>query len=90
MIVADRFHLASLGNGMLTEVRQRVTREDTGHRGRAIDPAWASRRRLVTGFENLSPQAFTRMWNGLIDTGDPGDRDPARLYRQLTGSGLSM
>ena len=72
VIVADRFHLASLGNGMLTEVRQRVTREDTGHRGRAIDPAWASRRRLVTGFENLSPEAFTRMWNGLIDTGDPG------------------
>ena len=72
VIVADRFHLASLGNGMLTEVRQRVTREDTGHRGRAIDPAWASRRRLVTGFENLSPQALARMWNGLIDTGAPG------------------
>ena len=72
VIVADRFHLTALGNGMLTDVRQRVTREDTGHRGRAIDPAWASRRRLVTGFENLSPEAFTRMWNGLIDTGAPG------------------
>ena len=57
---------------MLTEVRQRVTREHYGRRGRAIDPAWASRRRLLTGFERLSPEAFTRMWNGLIDTGDPG------------------
>ena len=57
---------------MLTDVRQRVTREHYGRRGRAIDPAWASRWRLVTGFENLSPEAFTRMWNGLIDTGAPG------------------
>ena len=72
VLVADRFHLIHLANDMLTEVRQRVTREHYGRRGRAIDPAWTNRRRLLTGFERLSPEAFTRMWNGLIDTGDPG------------------
>jgi transposase len=72
VIVADRFHLVRLANDMLTEVRQRVTREHYGRRGRAVDPAWSSRRRLLTGFDKLSPTAFERMWNGLIDTGDPG------------------
>ena len=42
VIVADRFHLVHLANDMLTEVRQRVTREHYGRRGRAIDPAWTS------------------------------------------------
>lgn len=72
VIVADRFHLVRLANDMLTEVRQRVTREHYGRRGRATDPAWASRRRLLTGYPRLSEYAFQRMWNGLIDTGDPG------------------
>ena len=39
VIVADRFHLVRLGNGMLTEVRQRVTRETP-----AIADADATRR----------------------------------------------
>jgi transposase len=72
VIVADRFHLVSLANDMLTEVRQRVTREHYGRRGRKSDPAWTSRRRLLTGYPRLSPEGFVRMWNGLIDTGDPG------------------
>lgn len=72
VLVADRFHLVRLGNDMVTEVRQRVTREHQGRRGRKIDPAWTSRRRLLTGFERLSPERFAQMWNGLIDTGDPG------------------
>lgn len=38
VIVADRFHLVRLANDMLTEVRQRVTREYDGRRGRKIDP----------------------------------------------------
>ena len=72
VIVADRFHLVRLANDMLTEVRQRVTREHYGRRGRKIDPAWVSRRRLLTGYPRLSQEGFVRMWNGLIDTGDPG------------------
>ena len=30
------------------------------------------RRRLLTGHERLSDRSFARMWNQLIDTGDPG------------------
>jgi transposase len=72
MLVADRFHLVALANDMLTQVRQRVIRETEGRRGRKTDPAWAARRRLLTGHERLRPETFARMWNSLIDTGDAG------------------
>jgi transposase len=72
VLVADRFHLVHLANDMLTQVRQRVTRESQGRRGRKTDPAWASRRRLLTAHERLRPETFARMWNSLIDTGDAG------------------
>ncbi|GAB4077106.1 hypothetical protein GCM10028781_18710 [Nostocoides australiense] len=72
VLVADRFHLVRLGNDMVTAVRQRATREDRGRRGRKRDPEWASRRRLLTAHERLSPGSFARMWNGLIDQGDLG------------------
>ena len=57
---------------MLTQVRQRVIRETEGRRGRKTDPAWAARRRLLTGHERLRPETFATMWNSLIDTGDAG------------------
>ena len=72
VLVADRFHLVALGNDMLTQVRQRVIRETEGRRGRKTDPAWAARRRLLTGYERLRPETFARMWNSLIETGDAG------------------
>jgi transposase len=72
VLVADRFHLVRLGNDMVTAVRQRATRELRGRRGRKKDPEWASRRRLLTGHERLSPVAFARLWNGLVDAGDLG------------------
>jgi len=72
MLVADRFHLVALANDMLTQVRQRVIRESCGRRGRKTDPAWAARRRLLTGHERLRPETFAKMWNSLIDTGDAG------------------
>jgi hypothetical protein len=55
-----------------TQVRQRVIRETEGRRGRKTDPAWAARRRLLTGHERLRPETFAKMWNSLIDTGDAG------------------
>jgi len=56
-IVADHFHVVRLGNQMVTDVRQRVIRETQGRRGRATDPIWASRRRLLRGRERpLTPQ----------------------------------
>ena len=38
VLVADRFHLVALANAMVTDVRQRVTREALGRRGRKADP----------------------------------------------------
>jgi transposase len=69
-IVADHFHLVALANKAVTEVRRRVTVDTTGKRGTAKDPIWAKRTRLLRGYERLSPEAFTKMWNGLIE-GDP-------------------
>ncbi|MEV8634578.1 ISL3 family transposase [Streptosporangium sp. NPDC051023] len=67
VLVVDHFHLVALANKALTAVRQRVTREERGRRGRATDPEWANRRRLLRGRERLSERGFTRMWNDLID-----------------------
>jgi transposase len=67
LIVADHFHVVRLANQALTEVRQRVTREQLGRRGRRTDPSWANRRRLLRGRERLSDKAFRRMWNDLVD-----------------------
>ena len=72
VIVADKFHLVALSNQMLTEVRQHATREARGRRGRKKDPEWAARRRLLLGYERHTSASFTRMWNALIDAGDPG------------------
>ena len=72
VLVADKFHLVALGNQMLTEVRQHATRQVRGRRGRKKDPEWAARRRLLLGYECLTPDAFTTLWNTLIDAGEPG------------------
>lgn len=74
VIVADRSHLVQLANTMLTEVRQHATREVRGRRGRKRDPEWAARLRLLLGYERLSPAAFTKLWNALIDAGEPAWR----------------
>jgi transposase len=72
VVVADRFHLVRLVNDMLTEVRQRATRDVRGRRGRKKDPEWAGRRRLLTAHERLTPAAFATLWNSLIEAGEPG------------------
>jgi transposase len=69
-IVADHFHLVRLANQAVTDVRRRVTWNTHGRRGRASDPAWARRRRLLRGYERLTPEQFARMWNDLVDA-DP-------------------
>ena len=72
VLPADRYHLLALANGMLTQVRQRVIRETHGWRDRKTDPAWAARRRLLSGHERPRPETFAKMWNSLIDTGVEG------------------
>ena len=72
-IVADHFHLVRLANQAVTDVRRRVTWDTHGRRGRKTDPAWAARRRLLRGWERLSPAQFIKMWNDLMD-GDPSSK----------------
>src|SRR5512132_2238880 len=72
VVVADRFHLVRLAGDMVTQVRQHATRDVRGRRGRKRDPEWAGRRRLLTAHERLSPAAVAKLWNSLIDAGDPG------------------
>jgi transposase len=57
----DAFHLVKLGNDMVTRVRQRVTREAKGRRGRLVDPAWVNRRLLLRAGNTLSDRARTRL-----------------------------
>jgi transposase len=60
-IAVDKFHLVLLANQMLTAVRQRVTRELLGRRGRKVDPPWAHRRMLLTAGEQLSHRQLDRL-----------------------------
>ncbi|HEY2834355.1 MAG TPA: ISL3 family transposase [Sporichthyaceae bacterium] len=71
-LAVDHFHLIMLANKAVTTVRQRVTREQLGRRGRALDPAWANRRLLLRGSERLSERALARMWNGCVDHDSTG------------------
>jgi transposase len=72
VIVADHFHLVRLANQAVTDVRRRVTWATHGRRGRAADPEWAQRRRLLRGYERLRPDQFARMWNELVDADASG------------------
>jgi transposase len=71
-IAVDHFHLILLANKAVTAVRQRVTRDLLGRRGRTVDPTWANRRLLLRGREHLSQRALARMWNGCIDNDPTG------------------
>lgn len=71
-LVVDHFHLVKLANDCLTKVRRRTIWDQKGRRGRKIDPAWANRRRLLTGRQRLRLKAFAAMWNSLIDSDPSG------------------
>jgi transposase len=69
-IAVDKWHLVALANQMVTEVRQRVTRELLGHRGTTADPVWVNRRLLLTGAEHLSTRQWKRL-HATLDSCDP-------------------
>ena len=77
--VVDAFHLVQLANRALDEVRRRVQREHTGHRGRATAPLFRARRILLAGEERLSQAAHDRLVS-LLTLGDPGG-EVAIAYR---------
>lgn len=66
-LVVDHFHLVKLANDTVTTVRRRVTWHLRNRRGRKLDPEWANRRRLLTGWERLRPNALAKMWRDLQD-----------------------
>jgi transposase len=53
-IAVDKRHLVALADQMVTEVRQRVTRDPLGRRSTVAGPAWVNRRLLLTTAEHLS------------------------------------
>jgi len=59
-LVVDHWHLHRLANLMVTDVRQRVTREQLGHRGRRSDDVWAYRRLLLRDGRKLSHRRWAR------------------------------
>lgn len=71
-ITVDPFHLVKLANGAIDDVRRRVQRETTGHRGRRDDPLFGIRRLLTRGWERLSEHQVERVLVGMR-RGDPFD-----------------
>lgn len=68
--VVDAFHCVQLANRALDNVRRRVQREHTGHRGRRNDPLYRIRKSLLTGEEKLG-EAATQRLASLLALGDP-------------------
>ena len=68
-IVLDHFHLVMLGNARVTDVRQRALREHLARRAILIDPAWAHRRLVLHGGDQLSAKAVS-CWKTVM-TDDP-------------------
>jgi transposase len=71
-VVVDHFHVVQLANKMPNTVRRRTTATLRGRRGRATDPEWKARRRLLRNREDLTDGQFRTMWNALIDAGNIG------------------
>lgn len=71
-VVVDHFHVVQLANKMLTLVRRRLTGQLRGRRGRASDPEWKARRKLLRGREDLTDSQFQTMWNTLLAEGPIG------------------
>ena len=82
-VVLDHFQLVMLANQALTDVRQRVSREQHDRRGRTADPAWAHRRLLLRAGDTLSPAALRRLTT-VLSTDDPsGQLSAARAVKEL-------
>jgi transposase len=60
-LIADHFHLIRLANACVDQVRRRVQRDLTGHRGRAEDPLYRVRRLLVRAADRLTPRQWQRL-----------------------------
>lgn len=71
-VSVDAFHLVKLANDVVTTVRQRISQQHKGRRGRLIDPSWANRRLLLRAGDTLSPRALARL-KAMLRADDPTD-----------------
>ena len=77
--VLDAFHVVRLGFAAVDDVRRRIQREQTGHRGRTGDPLYGIRRLLRRRHDHHSDRSWTRLLAGL-DAGDTADEQLARTW----------
>jgi transposase len=61
-----------LANDTVSEVRRRIATQRRGRRGRKTDPEYTVRNLLRRNHEDLSDRAFAKLWNTLVDLGEPG------------------
>ncbi len=79
MRVLDAFHVVRLGFSAVDEVRCRIQREHTGHRGRKHDPLYRIRRLLRRAPDHHTDRSWTRLLTGLA-AGDTDDEQLARTW----------
>jgi transposase len=77
--VLDAFHVVRLGFAAVDQVRCRIQREQTGHRGRTGDPLYRIRRLLRRGADHHTQRSWTRLLVGLA-AGDTPDEQLARTW----------
>ncbi|MET8681577.1 hypothetical protein ABZW18_29345 [Streptomyces sp. NPDC004647] len=58
------------------------TAEIRGRRGRATDPEWKARRRLLRNHEDLSHEQFAEIWHPLLAEGEDLPHTADRVDRQ--------
>lgn len=83
LIVLDHFHLVKRANEMIDEVRRRITQQRRGRRGRATDPEWISRRRLLRAAERLTDDQRVKLWNKMVTADPDGDVLAAWIAKEL-------
>ncbi len=82
-LVVKHWHLHRLANLMHTQVRQRVTQQIHGHRGRLGNDSWAYCRLLLRGARHLSDKQWRRL-REQFGTDDPtGQIQAARAGKEL-------
>jgi transposase len=77
--VLDAFHVVRLAFATVDEVRRRIQREHTGHRGRRDDSLYGIRRLLRRSHDHHSEHSWERLLAGL-DAGDTHDEQLTRTW----------
>ena len=83
VLVVDRFHVVKLGNEMVDAVRRRITMTRRGRRGRAGDPEWVSRRRMLRAAEALTAEQRQTLIDKLHAADENGDLLAAWITKEL-------